>query len=453
MPAGLAAVMLLAVAGCRSGDAGAPALDPASAASASAGREAARADEQGAAPPIASAAEVGAAEAGAAEASAPGQAGPAPDPVPAPAVVPIVLPFPPQALVIRPLGDVPPVALFRDEGDAVRRRVAKALVARGYEVVPVAELERIEHAAAEGRLVLEGDVVCRAPLLPEEVVARYFADRPFATVEAGCFDACQLKVDVQDPARPEAYEGYASARVAKPHDPAAWLAVAGRLHASGVWGMVGLGMIGMSHPPPVRFEFPSGVGPWGSSSIQEVSFEAAEQQAAGCAHPDPAVGFRTTVRASVDAKGRVARCEATREHAMARPGDGACLCGALERLALPAGRAGRRFRVTAVDEGGSSISDLVLEAVQPGTETWRRRLADSTALARCPAVEVPSGFTALATLALAPDGTVDDVRIDGDITTPPTIALARCLVQALRLVPLPCRPPGLEALQVRLRRP
>jgi hypothetical protein len=53
-------------------------------------------------------------------------------------------------------------------------------------------------------------------------------------------------------------------------------------------------------------------------------------------------------------------------------------------------------------------------------------------------------------LSLALDGAVDDVRIEGEITTPASIGLASCLVQELRLVPLPCRPPGVDALHVSL---
>lgn len=373
-----------------------------------------------------------------------------PAPPPPQALVPIELPFPPQAFVIRPLHEQPPVVLFPDEADAVRRRVAKALVARGHEVVPVTELERIEAAAAAGRLVLEGDQQCRAPLLPDELVARYFASRPYVELDAACFDSCQLKVDLRDPAREDFAVGYVSRTVAKPHDPKAWLAVAGRLHESGAWGMVGLGMTGMSHPPPVRFEFPQGIGPWGKSPIEEASLQAAERRAAGCAHPAPELGFRYTLRASVSAAGDVSRCVATSDHTMARPLDAACLCDALGALALPPGHAGRRFRVTAVDEGGFRGPQAAFERLQPGTEPWLRRLDEAPALARCLAADTPPALTATVTLALAPDGGVQDVRIDGDITTPPTIRFARCMVQELRLVPLPCRPPGVDALQLRL---
>ncbi len=375
----------------------------------------------------------------------------APPVVPPQAVVPIELPFPSQALVVRPVVDHSPVVLFPDEADAVRRRVATALVARGYEVVPVAELERIEVAAAAGRLVLEGDQACRAPLLPDEIVARYFTGRPFAEVKANCpYAPCRLQVTLQGSGRPDFHRGYTS-RVSRPHDPKAWVAAAAKLRvATELFGTIGLGMISSSHPPPVRFEFPRGIGPWGKSPIDSVPFAAAQQRAAGCAHPDVAIGFRTTLRVSVDARGNLSRCEATSEHTMAQPADGACLCRSLELLDVPRGSPGRRFRVVAADDDGSRSSGLAFELVQPGTEPWLRRIDESPALTRCTSTERPRTLDALATLALDPDGSVTDVRIDGDITTPTTIALAQCLVKELRLVPLPCRPPGVDALQVRL---
>lgn len=364
--------------------------------------------------------------------------------------VPIELPFSPQALVIRPVRDVPAVVLFPDEGDAIRRGVAKALTARGYELVAVEELERIEAAAARGYLVLEGDQVCRAPLRPEDLIARYFSTRRFVEVEAGCFDGCRLQVSIQDPADPDFYEGFASRRVSRGHDPRAWIAVAGRLREEGGWGGIGMGMTGMSHPPPIRFDFPQGIGPW-ATPIEEESFVEAEARAASCAHPDPLVGFTYEVRASVDRRGHLSRCLATTEHTMARDVDGACVCEALQALPLPTGPSGRRFRVQAVDDGGFRGSDTTLQLVQAGTEAWIRRLNESPAIDRClGVVSLPEGLTATVTLGMDPDGAVTEVRIDGDITTQPTMQFASCMVQELRTVALPCRPPGIERLVARL---
>ncbi|MCX4243854.1 hypothetical protein [Paraliomyxa miuraensis] len=364
--------------------------------------------------------------------------------------VPIALPFPPEAAVLRPVLDVSPVVLFPDEGDAIRRGVAKALGARGIPLVPVEALERIEAAAAEGRLLLEGDRACRAPLLPHELVARYFSARRFVEIEAGCIDGCRLQASLQDPTDADVYVGFASRRVARIHDPRAWIAVADELRDEQSWGGIGLGMIGMSHPPPIRFDFPQGVGPW-ARPVEELSFEEAERVAAACAHPDPLVGFTYEVRASVDRRGAQLRCVASAGHTMVRSADGACICEALERLAVPKGASGRRFRVQAVDDGGFRGSRATLEVVQAGTEAWIRRLDESPALDRCLRVaSLPKGLDAMITVSMELDGAVTGVRIDGDITTQDSMQFAQCMVQELRAVALPCAPPGIDRLQARL---
>jgi hypothetical protein len=281
-------------------------------------------------------------------------------------------------------------------------------------------------------------------------VARYFADWPFAEVDAGCFDECRLQVSISDPRQPEYFAGYASGKVARPHDPRAWVSAAARLRVEDQFGGAAFGSSGSSHPPPVQFGLAQGIGPW-VSPVEDVSFMAAEGLAAACAHPDPLAGFTYHVRASEDARGRVSRCLATSDHSLVRPDDAACVCGSLEALEIPSGRPGRRFHVEATDHGGFGAVGASLELVQPGTEPWRRRVEESLALARCMAAGVPpGGFEGVITLSLAPDGGVHDVRIDGDITTPPAMEMASCLVQELRLVPLPCRPPGIDALQLRL---
>jgi hypothetical protein len=200
----------------------------------------------------------------------------------------------------------------------------------------------------------------------------------------------------------------------------------------------------------VRFDPPSGIGPWGEEPLESAPFDALEGMVAGCAHPDPLVGFRWQLRVSVDRQGRVTRCTADSDHSLARAAAAPCLCGAVETIAFPAGAAGRRLRVEAVDDGGFGTSAR-LERVQAGTETWVRRFEEAPALTRClSAHPLPGKLSARVILALAPDGAVEDVRIEGDITTTPAMGLASCLVQELRQVPLPCRPPGVDALHLSL---
>lgn len=352
---------------------------------------------------------------------------------------------------MRRVDDVSPVTLLDDEAAAVRARVAKSLVGLGHELVPVAELERIEAAAAAGRLVLEGDQSCQAPLGAAEVHARYFAGRPSAEVSATCFeDDCSLTVMLDDPAHPDAFIAYEGRKVSRPYDPRAWVSAAGRLRASDSFGMGGLGLFGTSHSPPVRFNPPTGIGPWGAQPPRSEPFDALEPVVAGCAHPDPLVGFTWQVRVAVDRRGKVERCGARSAHSSARASDGDCVCRAIETIGFPAGSAGRRLRVDAVDDGGFRGSGHFVR-VQPGTEVWVERFDEAPALARCLADHPPpADFVAQVSVALALDGTVDDVRIEGDITTTPTMRFASCLVNELRRVPLPCRPPGVDTLQLKL---
>jgi hypothetical protein len=374
------------------------------------------------------------------------------EPTPPPqAVAPIEIPFSPHALVLMPVADVIPVVLFPDEAAAVRRRTAEVLVKSGVELVPLAELERIEAAAAEGRLVLEGDRRCRAPLSHTELMARYFPGRPRLVASTDCFDDCRLRVHVDDPPAYADDRTWESPPVSRPHDPKAWLSAAGRVRSVST-GMVagGLGLIGMSHSPPVRFDSVIGIGPWARSQPELAPFNALEGSVAGCAHPDPLVGFGWELRVSVAKSGTVTRCVAKSDHSLAQPAAGACICAAVQTLRFPAGKAGRRMRVDAKDDGGFGRS-IRLELVQPGTETWVTRLSEASAPSRCfDAHPLPGMLTARVILALAPDGGVDDVRIEGDITTAATMGFASCLVKELRTVPLPCRPPGVDALQLSL---
>lgn len=373
-----------------------------------------------------------------------------PEPAPLQSVVPIATSFSPSALVMKPVHDASPVVLFADERAAMRRRAGDVLVAQGVELVPVRELERIESAAAEGRLVLEGDQRCRAALTPAEVATRYFPGRPRLTPSAECFDDCRLRVTVDDPPKYEDMRTWESPKVARVQSPKAWLDAAGRLRATDAIGIGGLGLFGTGHAPPVQFFAPIGVGPWAEGQPEEAPFLALEGTVASCAHPDPLVGFMWQVRASVDRRGAVTRCSAEADHSLAHIAGPGCLCAAVETIQFPAGAAGRRLRVEALDDGGSG-RNARLELVQPGTETWVTRLQEAPALSRCiDANPLPGMLAARVILSLAPDGAIEAVRIDGDITTPASMGLASCLVQELRTVPLPCRPPGIDALHLSL---
>lgn len=379
-----------------------------------------------------------------------GATSPVPEPPHLQAVVPVTVPFAPGAVVVQAVEDHPPVVLFTDETAPIRRRVARFLAARGHAVVPIEQLERIEATAAQGQLVLEGDQTCMAPLSRAEVLARYFPRSPRVTVEAMCDERCALQLMLEVPDREDAIEFYGSPNVDRPHQPRAWLWAAGRLRETDIIFGIGGGMIGSSHPPPIMFGMPDSIGPWSPKPDGE-RLGALEGKVAGCAHPDPQVGLTYEVRAAVGQSGAVTRCTATTEHPMARPADAECLCRGIQTLRYPAGRPGRRLRVQAVDTGGFSSSEVELEPLQAGTEAWVTRLRESTALSRCLSKHRVDGpLESTLVLGLATDGAVQDARIFGDITTMPAMQLAQCLVQELRTVPLPCRPPGVEQLQVRV---
>jgi hypothetical protein len=386
-------------------------------------------------------------------ASAPPTSTPTEPPPPLDVLTPIPAPFPADALVLSFPVDGPFSTLFPEELTALRRRVATWLVARGHPIIPIAELERIEAAAAAGTLVLEHDQRCRAPLSRAELDRRAFADRPHAAIQASCSDAdhCTLQVDTLD-AKGKTLEGFSSTVVRRPEDPAAWLRAVDTLGELR-FGSIGLGMFGSSHPPPVQFQPPEAVGPWRSAPTRD-PFAAIEGPAAGCAHPDPIVGMSWMLRAAIDRTGALARCTAESDSPSARAADGECLCRTIAGIDFGAGKAGRRLRVAAVDDDSRSFTPG-FAVVQPGTDAWVARLNEGGVVHRCitsTQVATPAGGLDVA-LRLLPDGTIDDVRIDGALTQQDHMRLARCLVQSLPAVPLPCAPPGIRTLHARVPGP
>lgn len=399
-----------------------------------------------AAPPAPEAAPAPAAPASAAprEVTAPTPAAP-PQPL-----SPVAVPFAADAIVIELPTDGPLVALFDDERAALRRRVATWLVARGYPVVPVPELERIEDAATTGTLVLEGDQRCDAPLTRAELYARTFAGRPRAIVEATCdFDGlCSLQLTLDGTSSGDPM--FTSKAVRHPEDPKAWVAAVATLSDRGLWG-IGLGGSGTSHPPPMRFEDPVGIGPW-PRPPDPTPLQALQGAAEACVHPDRLLGMSWTIRAALDERGRVRRCTASTDHTEGRAADGACLCRLVESVGFGRGPASRRLRVVAIDDGEFDGSGARFDVVQAGTEPWIARLGSTSVLRHCAATRRPVGKLDVdVTLALAPGGRIEDVRLDGDLTTVDRMRFASCVVDGLGRVTLPCAPPGITALHARLR--
>lgn len=361
----------------------------------------------------------------------------------------IALPFGEDAILFQRVVDQPPVVLFDDEANAIRRALATKLIAQGRALVPIDWLERVEAAAQRGELVLEDGLRCRVAPTRAELVDRYFAGRPRAVAEALCdFEShCQLQLTLN------AADGtsliLASQSIRRPEDPESWLRADPRAELD-AFGMLGLGLSGMSHPPPVRFEEPSAIGAWAKPPTS-APLAAIESQASACAHPDPEVGMRWTIRAAIDPRGRVSRCSAETDAYEARDADATCLCEAASQARFPSGKRGRRLRVEAVDEGGFDGTRTTFTPIQPGTEPWIERLRASGVVRRCMATQaLTSPLHVVTALSLAKDGTVEDVRIDGKLDNLERVRFAACLADGLRAVLLPCAPPGITTLHVAL---
>lgn len=374
----------------------------------------------------------------------------APDPVvPPPGVTKIETPFSPTAWVVAPVDDPSPVVLFADEARAIRRRVVARLAALGYEVVPFEELERIETAAASGKLVLEGDRTCRVPLSVREVSARYFADAPTALTMTSCGDDCFLHTVFENGPPDETRGNLVSRKVKRPHDPVAWAKAADSLDDRGaVLGFGHLGAFGGSHPPPIMFGKPDPFGPW-AKPPDGTELDTIQAAANMCAHPDPHVGFDWSIRVAVAKSGRIDRCHASSVHTQARTHDAECLCDAIATLRYPQGKPGRRLRIPAIDDGGFRPVERSFRVAQAGTDVWVARVNEAPALDVCETRGVaPSAGDTRVELDLKPDGTITAARVFGTIGTPESIAWARCLTEELPKIPLPCSPPGVDTLHL-----
>lgn len=354
------------------------------------------------------------------------------------------VPYSERAVLVLPVTTSVETVLFDDERGAVRRRVARKLTELGYDVIPIDEVERIEVAAVDGRLVVEGGAVCRVPLSPRDVHARYFSQLRAASVETFCFQGCKLEVVVRDPHDPDALPTYAT-DVEHGWKPGAWTDAAARLKRADslVHGIPG--QVISSPPPPIMFGAPDAIGPWADPPTRE-ALSALESQTTACGHPDPNVALTWTVGLQVGTAGEVQRCEARTQHSRARSSEAQCICEAASTLRFPAGKPGRRVRVEGIDSG--SHARTVVRSVQLETESWVTRLQESGATAKCePELTRTDPLEVTAVLSLTPDGSVEQVELFGAIDDPSTMRWAACLVHEWSSLELPCAPPGIEQLQ------
>lgn len=339
--------------------------------------------------------------------------------------------------------------LFDDEMSALRDTIGKTLVKRGIAVVPMVELEAVESAAASGVLLLEDNRRCAVGLTREDVRARYLADRPRVYVDATCFEECRLTVRIETPGAEDAY--FASKAIAKPELPAQWIAAAARL-SDDVYGYGGLGLSGASHNPDVFFETPAWIGPWSRVVPTSDRFDALEPSVQGCGSADALLDLRYIVRVAVAPSGAVERCAAEEASDTPATRERQCLCDAVSTMRFGRGKAHRRLRIDAVDTGfgGSGVPETT--ALQPGTDPWVNRLLASTMFERCSSTDpLPKNLDAVLSMRVDPAGVVDDVRIDGGVNTAAAMRWAQCVVGEAATVSLPCAPPGIDRLRIRLR--
>ncbi len=361
--------------------------------------------------------------------------------------------FSADAVVIESPADVSPVTLFADERARLRQAIAAALRKRGHVIASVEEVERIEAAAARGELVLEGGQRCRAPLSHAEVEHRYFRKHTIARATAECGPDCRLRVTLEAPQGSEVDDKYwRSALVRRAENPRAWMAAPAALGEvdETFGGMRGFGTGGAD----VTFLAPETIGRW-KGQVDTRQFDAREPELATCSDPNPFAFALHFVRAAVRADGSIARCEAQLDRLPSSDGPdiARCICDVVDKINLGRGDAQRRLRVLVADNETPRAASMraKLSTLQAGTEDWTRRLTDSPALDRCLANAPPSAaFSATVGLPVAADGSIEDIVVLGEIHGVDTMRFVDCLVKELALVPLPCRPPGITELRLRL---
>lgn len=378
------------------------------------------------------------------------ETGRADEPPVAAQLVPVPRPFAADAVVTLPAADPAPVTLFEDERTTIRRTMADFVAATGRPVVPIDELLRIEVAARRGQLVLEDNVQCRAPLSMDEVVERYYDVGPHAQPRLNCEDGCRLELAIgawgAAPGR-----RFRSSVFADGHRIQAWKNARLLPRTDNQDGRSKrVPLITRAHPPPIALGRVHATGPW---TVAPTSDEIAAQarQLRQCAAADPHAAVRYRILLAVAASGRVTRCAAdVVSSSAATTASPSCVCDALRETTFRRGRAGRRVRLQARDRSAFVSGRSAVEVVQGGTESWIARITAAGVVRRCLAEHPPSAdITVTAALELDRDGAVAEVKVFGPIVDPPTMAWARCLIDHLDDVPLPCRPPGIDVLHVR----
>ncbi|PTL78649.1 hypothetical protein [Vitiosangium sp. GDMCC 1.1324] len=383
-------------------------------------------------------------------------------------------------------------AVLLDEEAAKLHDAAAAFLAQqkvGAELVPPTEIRALAVLAASGRTADDGPVCARPPSLEELISRRYpGAGRAYVSATSACkpspVSTSADAVDTDDPmarlerdkscermhmlevgGRIPGAEGQQDrwlhwrATVAHPETGQGWIEAIRHLRKLPQSPM-GYSILGLDKGQGVELEYSVLLGPWRkggpffsrapSGSAAAVALReglaAAEERVQTC-HVE-SYG-RSSVGLQLDREGKVAACVSASDE-RARPAHHHCLCDAFAQATFPPGAKGRRLFVALVNhypprgeprpERGSQFSPPTENTVWVNELPKESSQEVSAAAAACvKGKPLSASFEAPITLALAPDGTVNEAAFN----LPPGLEETReCLVQALRKARYVCPEEG-----------
>jgi len=344
----------------------------------------------------------------------------------------------------------PPVLLLPVEAHAVvlldeeRRPIREALLPwfqrRGYSVVSFEEVDRLRALSDDGRR-MEGGPLCAAPVGAAELRRERFPAADEARARAECSQQpCRLVLSINGPRGRSSFE----ATVSWPQQVSDWVAAVERLAPPPPYTGPGATLsTGTSAPrPPVEVTRLRAWGAWAPQPSLE-SLEAVEPRLAGCHEPDRSWSTDDQIAMTVDARGAVARCEATSGVDPDSPQRLRCLCAAWAAHAFAPGAPDRRLVVwtrnalePTVNRDGYQYG-VFIDVPKGGL--WPHLGADGNRLARCHADRNPPGTrqTLDVEWAVDPAGRVTGVELrDGGGV------LRDCALDSLRRARFVCPPGG-----------
>lgn len=368
------------------------------------------------------------------------------------AVTPVPTSWPDAALVLAPIDDDGAAVLFADEREALRAEIAARLTRLGVALVPIAELQSAERAAAAGTLALESDRHCKVPVAPHVLAARHAATSAPAEIELECAERCWVGVRSDAPeAHPLAGRSWRARGGTRVEGRAGWTKLARGLRAGEV-PSASSARGGGSRPGFALVPLET-TGPW-TRTPEDAVFTALDGDLAACGDVGPRVSLRHTLRFEVAPGGEVARCELQLDRLAfgTRPELERCACGVVQRLTFAVGGAGRRLRADLLEQGRGERPAAIgwFRALQTGTQAWVDPLSRGPILGDCVDAAAPRELPIAATfgLVLEADGTVGDVHVASDSRNAEDFL--RCVAARLAEVELPCAPPGIDELRLGL---